>query len=314
MASSPDILSIDEDIRKKIDSQQLQFYISDTLDIIERYKTLLKTPRKVNFMGEVSKNPLITKEDNELIDKYLKITRKYSFDCEPMESQKNESCCHNCNEILKFIILDDTNLICTNCSSEQNTCISTISYADTERINISSKFSYDRKTHFRECINQYHGKQNVAIPQKLYDDLMEKFDFHRLLVEGSTPNERCQNINKKTVMTFLKELGYTKQYENVNLIYTNMTGKKLDDISYINERILCDFDILSELYDKQCVDKVRKNFINTQYVLFQLLRRNGHPCKKEDFSNLKTIDRKFFHENIMKALFEELGWNYTSIL
>jgi len=314
MASLPDILNIDDEIRKKIDSQQLQFYISDTLDIIERYKTLLKIPRKVSFMGEVSKNPLITEEENELVDKYLKTTRKYSFDFVPVLLQKNEIRCHNCNEILKFDILDDTNLICANCSSEQNTSISTISFSDTERINISSKFSYDRKTHFRECINQYHGKQNVAIPQKLYDDLMKKFDFHRLMVEGSTAIERCRNISKKTIMIFLKELGYTKQYENLNLIYTNMTGKKLDDISYINERILSDFDILSELYDKKFSNQARKNFINTQYVLFQLLRRNGHPCKKEDFSNLKTIDRKFFHENIMKALFEELGWNYTSIL
>ena len=71
------ILNIDEEIRKKIDSQQLPFYICDTLDIIERYKTLLKIQRKVSFMGKVSKNLVITEEENELVEKYLKIMRKY---------------------------------------------------------------------------------------------------------------------------------------------------------------------------------------------------------------------------------------------
>ena len=55
----------------------------------------------------------------------------------------------------------------------------------------------------------------------------------------------------------------------------------------------------------------RKNFINTQYVLFQLLRRHRHSCKKEEFIILKTIDRKFFHDEICKELFEELGWNHS---
>ena len=57
----------------------------------------------------------------------------------------------------------------------------------------------------------------------------------------------------------------------------------------------------------------RKNFINTQYVLFQLLRRHKYMCKKQDFNILKTIDRKSFHDDICKELFEELGWNFTAI-
>jgi hypothetical protein len=44
-----------------------------------------------------------------------------------------------------------------------------------------------------------------------------------------------------------------------------------------------------------------------------LLKKHGYPCQKEDFANIKTIDRKFFHEHILKTLFQKLGWNYTSI-
>ena len=112
---------------------------------------------------------------------------------------------------------------------------------------------------------------------------------------------------------FLKELGYSKHYENINLIYSNITGKKLDDISHLVDRMIQDFDILSDTYDRKFSDTNRKNFINTQYVLFQLLRKHGHACDKEDFTNLKTVDRKFFHEEMIKKLFQELGWNYVSI-
>jgi hypothetical protein len=46
-------------------------------------------------------------------------------------------------------------------------------------------------------------------------------------------------------------------------------------------------------------------------VLYQLLRRHRHECNKEEFIILKTIDRKFFHDEICKVLFEEKGWNHN---
>ena len=96
-----------------------------------------------------------------------------------------------------------------------------------------------------------------------------------------------------------------------NLIHYNFTDIKPDDISYLEEQLLDDFDILTDIYDKRFKNINRKNFINTQYVLFQLLSRHRHSCKKEEFIILKTIDRKFFHDEICKELFEELGWNHS---
>ena len=110
---------------------------------------------------------------------------------------------------------------------------------------------------------------------------------------------------------FLKELEYNKHYENINLIHYNLTGVKPDDISYLENKLLDDFDSLTELYDKRFKNIDRKNFINTQYVLYQLLSRHKHPCIKEDFTILKTIDRKSFHDDICKVLFEERGWNHS---
>jgi len=99
------------------------------------------------------------------------------------------------------------------------------------------------------------------------------------------------------------------------LIQYILSGKKPDDISNLEPNLLDDFDVLTNAYDQkyrktQLID--RKNFINTQYVLFQLLRRHKYPCKRSDFNILKTIDRKSFHDDVCKTLFEQLGWNFTA--
>ena len=41
--------------------------------------------------------------------------------------------------------------------------------------------------------------------------------------------------------------------------------------------------------------------------------RYKHPCKKEDFTILKTVDRKSFHDDVAKICFEELGWNHQPL-
>jgi len=307
-----EINRLNELISNETEDVQLNFYISDSIDIIDQYKKFLKNPVKVSFMG-VRKEPNKDMK-NKLINDYMKIAKNYSniaYDAYELE----QKCC-NCNEPLKFDVVDDCSCVCSNCSSEQGVTTLLSSFADTERVNISSKYSYDRKNHFRECINQYHGKQNVTIPKKVYTDLDKEFILHDLITKDDTSNRinKYKKVTKRNVMLFLTELGYTKQYENLNLIYSNITGRKLDDISYIYEPILADFDKLSDLYDKKYSHVSNsKSFINTQYVLFELLKRNNHKCRKEDFTELKTIERKFLCEEILETLFQELGWNYVSI-
>ena len=144
---------------------------------------------------------------------------------------------------------------------------------------------------------------------------MEKqFELHHLLIgHKDTPKKkRFENITKEHINIFLKELEYAKHYENINLIYYNITGNKPDDIGYLEDKLLEDFDVLTDVYDKLFKNINRKNFINTQYILFQLLNRHKHPCNPEDFTILKTIDRKTFHDDIFRVLAMHLGWNFTT--
>lgn len=297
---------------KDMDSgHTLAFYISDTIQLIEKYKKILKVPKRMSFMGKVT-TPVNT-DKHELINQYLTISSRYSNVLD--EKIDMDLKCLNCGSVLVCEILEDCSYICGNCSSDQGSMVSVSSFTDSERVNISSKYTYDRRTHFRECIGQYQGTQNVVIPTEVYDTLDSCFEFHSLLDgDASTPRvQRYARVTKSVILRFLKEQGITKQYENINLIHSVVTGTPLPEISSIIDPMMEDFDVLSDVYDRKYSDGTRKNFINTQYVLFQLLRKHGHDCNKEDFSNLKTVDRKFFHEDILKKIFFELGWNYVSI-
>jgi hypothetical protein len=67
-----------------------------------------------------------------------------------------------------FDIFEENTYICTKCYARQNVIKHSSSYTDIDRVNISSKYMYDPKIHFRDCIKQYQGKQNCTIPEKVY--------------------------------------------------------------------------------------------------------------------------------------------------
>ena len=146
-----------------------------------------------------------------------------------------------------------------------------------------------------------------------YDDLEKEFELHHLISgDKSIPkNERFKIITKEHINIFLIDLGYSKHYENTNLIHYNLTGIKPDDIGYLEDKLLEDFDVLTDMYDKMYKNIDRKNFINTQFILYSLLVKHKHPCKKEDFSILKTVDRLNFHNDITNQLFQAIGWSYN---
>lgn len=302
-----DINRIKNKIEKILSKEQLLFYIYETSFLIEEYKRILKIPQKVNFMGKVSKK---NKQKEELIEKFINVATKYIAINQKSDKQKIK--CTECSNTKNFEIEDDTIYICCECYSRQYIIKNNSSFKDIDRVNISNKYNYDRKIHFRDCIKQYQGKQNANIPPDIYEKLEEQFLNHHLLVgdKNTCRKERFKNITKKHILMFLKQLNFSKHYENAHLIHYNITEIKPDDISYLEEQLLIDFDILTELYDKKFKNINRKNFINTQYVLYQLLYHHKHKCNKEDFVILKTIDRNCFHDDICKKLFEELGWNH----
>ena len=312
----------------------LDYYLHKTSMVIKEYNEILSTPVTVDFMtNKVKENPL----KKELIERYESIIHEFpnlekTFQSHSRNistpktttSVKDEQhiICVSCKNDQHFEIVENY-YICTECGRQQLTNKTMNSYNDGDRINIYTKYTYDRRNHFKDCIKQYQGTQHTKVEDYVYENLEKQFEKHHLtLGDSNTPSyQRFKNITKKHVLMFLKELKYHKHYENFVLIHYKMTGVPPDDISHLFEKLLEDFDVLTELYDKLnkenklpvCIssDTPRKNFINTQYVLYALLCRHKHKIDHTSINMLKTKDRLFWHDKVIRVLFEHLGWNFT---
>jgi len=290
-------------------------YIQSTCGILNEYASLLKQPI---IKGVDCKT---TKRKREIVKLYLQtvsqvIRQKRWYDIVPYSIDFKPNSCSVCTEPTNIIETADGKKICDVCSCEIQTLEIGNTHMDYNRASIIGKFIYNRVLHFQDCIKQFQGKQNCKIPPSVYADLDSKFKSYRLLIDSDNPHVKYSKISKQHIMMFLKELKYVKHYENVNVIYYTLTSKMAEDIGHLEQQLIEDFKELVTLYDSlHSKDKPeeldRKNFLNVQYLLFQLLRRHGHKCKIEDFSILKTSDRKLFHDKICCNLFQQLGWNFT---
>lgn len=301
-----------------------EMFMAKTFLIIDEYSKILKSP-----ISHKRENCLpVLRRKHELMVSYLNITHNlvkakgWTDMSIPTvgtfhDNETRPSCpgCDN-NDENNFETDEYNRRVCLVCSTQFSPIETGFTQKDFSRVNIVGKFIYNRVLHFQDCIKQYQGKQNCRIPASVYQDLDQKFSAYRLLIDSPVNQIKYSKITRNHIMMFLKELKYTKHYENVNLIYFTLTGKRIDDIAHLEDQLVEDFKELILLYDdlhgKDKPEELdRKNFMNVQYLLFQLLKRHGHACKIEDFTILKTVDRKLFHDTICKNLFDKLGWRFT---
>jgi hypothetical protein len=298
--------------------ESFNFYTLQVTPLLRQYKNELSKPVYINFMGErtVPDNTIkigLEKKFTSIVTKIYKDIDKVMQMTSDSSTSSAKNTCVFCSSVVNEI--STNNFMCVNCGLDNDYLQVTFSYKDTERINISTKYKYDRCIHFRDCINQFQGKQNSTIDPDVYKALYKKINEHNLLARGINKEQQYFNVTKQHIYMFLKETGYSKHYEDINLIYHSITGKQLDDIAHLEEKLMDDFNKLSKMYDEIYIRQLkinRKSFINTQYVLYQLLKRHKYKCKEADFNFLKTTERKCFHDEVCGNLFKKLGWNFSN--
>jgi rubredoxin len=312
------LMTHEQDLQRQVEQleqkDEYHFYLLEATPLITSYKEELSQPIRMNFMGDLI--PPDTSYRDEIQHQYLHLAQR--FIPNPLSipvRTESRSQCEACGGT-DFDPIDKNMVACQSCGSEKKWYQMTFSYRDVDRINMTTRYTYDRRIHFRDQLNQFQGKQNNTILPHVYEKLREQLELNHLIDHHATTlEEQMRHVTKRHIYMFLKECGLSKHYEDINLIHHKLTGTPLNDVSHLEEKLMQDFDALSELYDEQYIKSKkinRKNFINTQYVLFQLLRRHKYPCEMSDFNFLKTTERKCFHDTICSELFRQLGWNHTN--
>jgi hypothetical protein len=244
------------------------FYIVESIPFLSKYKEILKQPQILSF---TKKKNLENPDKQKVIDEYLYIASKYiDLKIVPNKPNNKKIICESCGNSKNFQI-DENIYICQKCGTVQDVEVHSTSYSDIDRVNMSTKYSYDRKGHFRDTMYRYQAIEKCNIDKKVYKDLTEALKIQGLLEgdEKTSKELRFKNVTRNHILEFLKELGYDNLYEHSFLIHWELTGQKRNDISHLEEKLMADFNTLVQLYfaiykDENQVE--RNSFLNTQHI------------------------------------------------
>ena len=146
----------------------------------------------------------------------------------------------------------------------------------------ATKGSYSRLKHFCDCIKEYQGTNKLKMKE---EDIKHMEDYFK----SYSP----ESITRREIEKVCKMLGKKSAKGNENALLRLLNPKVLDDISHLENDLLDDFNVFSKEYDLLARnDLKRKKFLYSQFVLFHILRRRGHDCRPENFTMIRTDDRK----------------------
>jgi hypothetical protein len=187
------------------------------------------------------------------------------------------------------------------------------SFADTKRISSLAQNHYNRTNNFPKCLDQYQGKQGSVIDNNILKSLEKRAIAIKLVppigpVE-MTKRERFARITPAHIIRMASDIGLENLEGRVNLIHHILTDQPCIDLVPVEDQLIADFVAFSTVFDqfKTRNAKFRKNFINTDYVLWRLLKKNGHNGPEP--ATFKTLDRALDHINTCNEIFSVLGWN-----
>jgi len=174
---------------------------------------------------------------------------------------------------------------------------------DAARVNIFQRYSYEHRSHFLNTINQYQGIQKTNIDDDFLEKIRDELRKYKLITDRD-----YSRVEKKHIKFILRGFNAAKKYnDQINLIWSHITGKKLDDISYLTDKLLLDFEMFCQEFYRRYQNQGNFNYKN---LLYQLLLRHGHPCNKNDFNFLKTTARRIYQDKICREIFAQLSWTY----
>lgn len=302
-------VSLEKKIHDIENNDVLAEYICISHKIISEYMDILKIPVNISFVGKKTEANYDSRKE-ELLQEFLEIAKNYiPIKFYKREQSRSLSC--ECGNSTEFTYTDNT-ITCEICGIERSVYTIQTNFKDIDRVNLSQKYKYSKRVYFRDTVNRYEGKQNRKIEKAVYDDVDNWFDKHNLLIESQNFHDRHRNITKDHLYMALSETGHNLHYEDINLIHNQFTGIPCPDISHIRNELFEDFDRVMDVYDSLNVDRI--NSLNSQYILYQLLKRRKVKINENDFGMLKTRDRLIDYDEIYQKICLKLEWTFIPIV
>ena len=223
-----------------------------------------------------------------------------------LNKETNNRICKDCKNNEFDIDYRNALIICINCGLCEpyiDTGINSINYDDTSHLQpVTQPFSYQRKNHFKEWLNQLQGKEVTVIPDSVVNLVLLEIKKERIT--------NSEDITSDRIKKYLKKLKLNKYYEHIPNLINLITNKPPLTISNEFEEVLLElFDKIQEPFKKYCPTN-RKNFLSYSYTLHKFCQLLGKTEYLVYFPLLKSREKLYEQEKIWKDICFELNWNF----
>lgn len=290
-----EIERIDNEIREIKEEKEKKRYLSVMRPLLNQYYKIISKPIKINFLSNAA--PVEETEKEEVTNTILDLAEKYIPIERDKKTKKEVSKCNGCGG--DDLQMSDGQSLCLDCGLIDQVLTTTDAcFKDIDRVNTSSRYEYDRHTHFRDEIRNMTGTQNVRIKPEVYDILRKCIEQNQISMDKLTPDN---------LLLFMKENRLAKCYEHIYLIFKELTGRSCSpDINKYEAELLERHEMILKIWN-EVKPPGKKNFINARYVLIQMLRQLGWEPHRTAFSVLKTREKLIEHDQIWKKICERLN-------
>lgn len=280
---------------------ELAIYILRTADMLEEYRKIAEETNVHTFVRDLrTMDSAKIHRKNQIVLEYLRIAKKY-VKLENLRKKTRKLTCDACFSTNLKQSDDDSIYICV-CGNEVEILDDAPTFKDSERVNMSSRYTYTCRGHFIEAMNRFEGKQNTEIPEGILDTLRNEMKLHKLTIDTFT---------KDHLYMFLSENRLSDFYADINLIYFLITKINPPDITKYRNELLEMLDQLEEAY-KEVKDDDRLNSLNVNWKLYKLLQILDYDCRKDDFFCLKTPTKQGEHEEKWRDMIDYLKTCYPN--
>jgi hypothetical protein len=305
--------SLEKDLEGEKDDSKIKYIqkkIKKIRDNIKDYKEDISLTRYVNDIKPVIEKIKIEVVDEDLMNLFFSIARKY-ITIDIIKNIKEETRCVNCGEHIDDDLNIDNILICSICDAVNTTMRLTKFTRDIEYGNTV----YDEDiTNFIKVLDKFEGKNSIAIHAGLFDELdeymktidMKPGSYYRDLPLNQEGKK--DGTNKRLIWQALERLGYNQYYDEINRILHEYWGYLLPDLSRYRDQMIEDYQNTQTVWKRIKKDYDRSASLGTQYRLYKQLLAVGYPnCKREDFRIQEMIDSLRLHDHAWKRMCEESG-------
>lgn len=276
---------------------------------LEKYKELKRDIKVDTFGSETTEHDTIIQKGLDMVVRDFLSSVRYFAIFEDFNINKTVECEVCGGTSFTQCVEDESLFVCNDCFTETHHLDDTPTYKDSNRVNMSTKYTYTKRNHFSDAIKRYQGIQSIDVEK--IDTVVAYIEQQMQLHKITKTQGKSNSLTKNHVYMFLAESKkFAKHYNDINLLFFKLTGVQCPDISHLEDQLYEDFELQEAVYEEYENTCGRTNSLNVDYKLCRLLIRRGWQCTLDEFFILKTREKEEEHDDILKIVWARLGWGW----